>query len=121
MRDLALQAAGVLAIVVAVAHGVIAERRVFPGARIEPGWTRRLLRMVWQASTVDWIVVGILLVAAPGFGSPVARQWVVGAAVAIYGFAAVGNALATRGRHFGWVLMAAVVALALAGLQPPAQ
>ncbi len=116
MQDLALQAAGGLAIVVAVAHGIIAERRVFPGARIEPAWTLRLLRMVWQASTVDWIVVGGLLVAAPDLGSPAARQWIVGAAVVIYGYAAIGNAMATRGRHIGWVLMAVVVALALAGL-----
>lgn len=116
MHDLALQVAGVLAIVVAVAHGVIAEWRVFPGARIEPAWTLRLLRMVWQASTVDWVVVGVLLIAAPGLGSPTARQWIVGAAVVIYGFAAAGNAMATRGRHVGWVLMLAVVALALVGL-----
>jgi hypothetical protein len=116
VRDLALQSAGVLAIVVAVAHGVIAEWRVFPGARIEPGWTLRLLRMVWQASTVDWIAVGVLLIAAPGLGSPVARQWIVGAAVVIYGYAAIGNAMATRGRHIGWVLMTVVVALALVGV-----
>jgi len=116
MQDLALQAAGALAIVVALVHGVIAERRVFPGAHIEPAWTRRLLRMVWQASTVDWVVVGVLLIAAPGLGSPTARQWIVGAAVVIYGCAAAGNAMATRGRHIGWVLMAVVVALALAGL-----
>lgn len=116
MQDLALQAAGVLAVGVAVMHGVIAERRVFPGAHIEPRWTLRLLRMVWQASTVDWIVVGVLLIAAPGLGSPAARQWIVGAAVVIYSFAAAGNAVATRGRHIGWVLMAVVVALALVGL-----
>jgi hypothetical protein len=36
MRDLALQAAGVLAILVAIGHGAIAELRVFPRARIEP-------------------------------------------------------------------------------------
>ncbi|MGD9882593.1 MAG: hypothetical protein AB7F22_21380 [Reyranella sp.] len=116
MQDLALQAAGGLAIVVAVAHGVIAERRVFPDARIEPAWAFRLLRMVWQASTVDWIAVGVLLIAAPGLGSPAARHWIVGAAVVVYGYAAAGNALATRGRHIGWILMTAVVALALFGL-----
>lgn len=116
MQDLALQAAGVLAILVAVAHGVIAERRVFPGAHIEPRWTLSLLRMVWQASTVDWIVVGVLLIAAPGLGSPATRHWIVGAAVVIYGYAAIGNAVATRGRHIGWVLMTVVVVLSLVGL-----
>jgi hypothetical protein len=116
MRDLALQAAGVLAILVAVAHGAIAELRVFPKARVEPQRTRNLLRGVWQLSTVAWIGFGLLLIAAPSFGSQVARQWVIAMAVVVYGFAAVGNAMATRGRHVGWCLMSVVIALALVGL-----
>ena len=116
MRDLALQAAGVLAILVAIAHGAIAEVAVFPKARIEPRWTRGLLRMVWQASTIDWIAIGVLLIAAPALGSEVARRWIVAVAVLIYGYAAIGNAVATRGRHIGWVLMLGVIALALAGV-----
>jgi hypothetical protein len=116
MRNLALQAAGVLAILVACAHGAIAELFVFTRARIEPHGTRRLLRLVWQASTVDWIAVGVLLIAAPGLGSQVARQWIVAIAVVVYAYAAFGNAMATRARHPGWLLMSGVVVLALAGL-----
>jgi hypothetical protein len=74
------------------------------------------MRMVWQASTVDWIAIGVLLIAAPALGSEVARRWVVAVAVVVYTYAAVGNALATRGRHVGWLLMGVVVALALIGL-----
>ena len=40
MRELALQAAAVLAILVAIAHGAIGELRVFAKARIEPQWAR---------------------------------------------------------------------------------
>jgi len=116
MRDLALQAAGVLAIAVAIAHGAIAELRVFAKAHIEPRGTRKLLRLVWQASTVDWIGIGVLLIATPWLGSHAARQWVIAVAVVVFGYAAVVNAVATRGRHFGWVLMSCVVALALTGL-----
>jgi len=116
MRDLALQAAGVLAIVVAIAHGAIAEIGVFPKSRIEPRRTRTLLRMVWQASTVDWIGIGILLIAAPTLGSEGARRWVIGVAVAVYGYGAIGNAVVSRGRHVGWCLMACVIAMALVGL-----
>jgi hypothetical protein len=116
MRDLALQAAGVLAIVVAIAHGAIAELRVFARARVEPQGTRRLLRLVWQASTVDWIGIGALLVAAPWLASETARHLVIAVAVVVYGFAAIGNAVATRARHVGWILMSCVVALALTGL-----
>ena len=116
MRDLALQAAGVLAVVVALIHGAIAELQVFAKARIEPRGTRRLLRLIWQASTIDWIGLGILLIAAPWFGSPTARHWIIATAVAVYGYAAVGNALAARGPHPGWILMLCVIALALAGI-----
>ncbi len=115
MRDLALQAAGALAILVAIAHGAIGELRVFARARIEPQRTRHLLRGIWQASTLDWIGFGVLLIAAPAFDSPVARRWVIAVAVVVYGYAAVGNAVATRGRHVGWCLMGIVVALALMG------
>jgi len=116
MRDLTLQAAGVLAILVAIGHGAVAELRVFPKARIEPQATRNLLRGIWQASTLDWIGIGVLLIAAPSFGSQAARQWVISVAVVVYGYAAVGNAVATRGRHVGWCLMLGAVALALFGL-----
>lgn len=115
MRDMALQAAGVLAILVAIGHGAVAELRVFPRTRIEPQRTRNLLRGIWQASTVDWIGMGVLLIAAPAFGSQAARHWVIAVAVVMYGYAAVGNAVATRGRHFGWCVMSGVVALALMG------
>jgi len=63
MRDLALQIAGISAILVAIVHGAIAELQVFPKMDIASTRTRRLLRMVWQSSTVDWICIGALLVA----------------------------------------------------------
>lgn len=116
MRNFALQAAGMLAILTALAHGFIAEWRIFPKVRIEPAGMRGLLRMVWQASTIDWIAMGILLIALPSFGTGDMRRIVIALAVVIYGYAAIGNAIATRGRHIGWVLMTGVVALALTGL-----
>ena len=116
MRDVALQAAGVLAILVALVHGAIGELRVFARTRIEPDRARTLLRLIFQATTVDWIGIGMLLIAAPWLGSQVARYWIVAVAVVIYGYAAIGNAVASRGRHVGWMLMSCVVALALAGI-----
>lgn len=115
MRDLALYIAGALAMAVAIAHGLIAEVRVFNVTRIEPRRVRGLLRMVWQATTVDWLVLGALLIVAPAFESRTARDWVIAAAVVAFSYAAVGNAVATRGRHIGWALMCGVIALALFG------
>jgi len=116
MRDLALQAGGALAILTAIIHGAIAELKVFARAEIAPRGTRRLLRLIWQASTIDWIALGILLIATPAFGSESARRSIVALAVVVYGYAALSNAIATRGRHVGWLLMACVVALAVGGL-----
>jgi hypothetical protein len=115
MRDLALQCAGVVAIVVAFIHGVLGETKVFARATIEPAWTRTLIRLVWQAGTVAWIGGGVLLFAVPLMGSEPARHWIIATMAGVFAFAAVANAIATRGRHFGWMAMTAVTALAVAG------
>lgn len=115
MRDLILQAAGVVAIGVSVIHGLLGETKIFAIARIEPERIKLLLRLVWQAGTVAWIGMGVLLIAAPSMASPAARAWIVGMAVVTFGVAVLANVWATRGKHFGWMAMSVVVAMALAG------
>ena len=115
MRDLLLQCSGVVAIAVALIHGVLGETKVFARARIEPERLRTLIRLVWQASTVAWIGGGVLLIAAPWMDSELARRWIVVTMACVFGFSAVANAWATRGRHFGWMALSAVVAMAVAG------
>lgn len=115
MRDLAIRAAGCIGILVAIIHGVIAEVYVFPKATVEPERTRTLLRLLWQATTLDWIVVGVLLIAAPNFANEAARPIIVYAAILIYGYAAAANAIATGGHHIGWVLMVIAALLAFLG------
>lgn len=116
MRDMALEIAGVLAVLAGLAHGVLGETKVLARARIEPPWARRLLRIVWHNGVIAWIGGGALLIAAPSFASDAARHWVIAVLVAVYGSAAIGNAVASRGRHFGWMVLAAVVVLTLVGL-----
>jgi hypothetical protein len=115
MRDLLLQCSGVIAIAAALVHGVLGETRVFRRATIEPPRLRTLLRFVWQAGTVAWIGGGVLLIAAPWMASEPARHWIVTTLAAVFAFAALCNALALRGRHFGWLALSAVVAMAVAG------
>jgi hypothetical protein len=115
MRDILLQCSGVAAIVVALIHGVLGETKVFARATIEPPRLRTLIRLVWQAGTIAWIGGGVLLIAAPFMASEPARHWIVATLVAVFGFAAFANAWATRGRHFGWMALSAVVAMAVAG------
>jgi hypothetical protein len=115
MRDIFLQGAGVGAIVVALIHGWLGETKVFARASIEPERLRTLIRLVWQTSTVAWIGGGVLLIAAPWMASATARHWIVATIALVLAFAAFGNAFATRGRHYGWLALSAVVALAVAG------
>jgi hypothetical protein len=115
MRDVLLQCAGALAIAAALVHGVLSETRVFPRVTIEPKGLRTLFRFVWQIPTVAWIACGVLLIAMPSFASQTARHWMVIAFASVFAFSALGNALGTRGRHFGWMVLGAVTALAVAG------
>jgi len=115
MRDLLLQCAGAVAILAALIHAVIGETRIFPRVRIEPERLRTLIWLVWQAFTVAWIAGGVLLLAAPGMGSDHARHWIVITLAPVFAFAAFSNAWASRGRHFGWMVLSAVVGMAVAG------
>ncbi|WP_407149612.1 hypothetical protein [Bradyrhizobium sp. ORS 86] len=115
MRDTLLQGAGVIAIIISLIHGVLGETKVFARATVEPPRLRLLLRLVWQAGTVAWIGGGVLLVAASAMADDAARHWIVATLAVVFACAALANAIATRGRHFGWIGMSAVVALATAG------
>jgi hypothetical protein len=115
MRDVLLQCSGLVAIAAAVIHGMLGELKVFPRMSIEPQRLRTLIRLVWQASTVAWIGCGMLLVAAPWMESDHARHWIVVTLACVFALSALGNAWATRGRHFGWMALGAVVVMAVAG------
>ena len=67
MRDFLLQGAGVIAILVSIAHGVIGETRVFARGTIEPPRLRMLLRLVWQAGTIAWEVLTSISRRVPRF------------------------------------------------------
>jgi hypothetical protein len=115
MRDLLLQFAGLLAVAAALTHGVLSETRVFPRVSIEPQRLRTLFRLVFQLPTVDWFCFRALLIAAPSMASEAARHWIVVTAVVVFAFSALANALGTRGKHFGWMVLGAAAVLAAAG------
>ena len=85
MRDLLLQGAGAIAIVVSLIHGVLGETKIFARATIEPPRLRFLLHLVYQAGTVAWIGGGVLLVAAPTMASDAARHWIVATLAIVFG------------------------------------
>jgi hypothetical protein len=115
MRDILLQISGIVAIAAALIHGVLTETRIFPRMTIEPQSLRTLSRFVWQIPTVAWIAGGMLLIAAPSMESGPARHWIVVTSACLLAFSAIGNAVGTRGRHFGWMVLGAAAAMAVAG------
>ena len=115
MRDILLQASGAIAILAALIHGVLSETKVFPRVTIEPQRLRTLFRFVWQVPTVAWIAGGVLLIAAPSMASEAARHWIVVTLASVLTFSAIGNAVGTRGKHFGWMVLGAAAAMAVAG------
>jgi hypothetical protein len=116
MSDLLVQAAGGLGIAAALVHGYLGETKIFAAARIEPRRARLFLRLVWHCSVVAWAAIGALLIAVPAMGSAEARIAVISASVAVYAAGAIGNAWASRGRHFGWAWLTVAIGLALAGM-----
>lgn len=115
MHDLFLWAAGLAAIAVALIHGILGETKVFARATIEPPRLRNLIRICWQIGTVGWICGGILLLAAPSINSISARHWIIITMCGMYGFGMIGNFWVSRGRHYGWAALGAVVAMAIIG------
>ena len=120
-QDAALAMAGVIGSCVAVFHGVLTQRlmvrpveALFIADRRIAAPIRRLVPLLLQFSTFNWLLGGLALIAAAlwfGQGAKLATGLLVGSS---YLFGAVGNLWGTRGRHPGWMLMA--VALVLIGL-----
>jgi hypothetical protein len=74
-----------------------------------------LLQCSGLAAIAVALVHGVLLLTAPLMSSEPARHWIVVTLACVFAFGALCNAWATRGRHFGWMALSGVVALAVAG------
>jgi hypothetical protein len=122
---LALAVAGLIGSGTALVHGVLVQRlMVRPFARLALADGRvgapilRLVPLLLHFSTVAWLLGGLVLIAAAfllGEGSRLAVGLGVGA---LFAYGALGNLWGTRGRHPGWMLMAAALALIGYGLGP---
>lgn len=125
-QNAALGVAGVIGAGVAVVHGILVQRHMvkpFEAVALADlrfsGVTRRLVPPLLHFSTVVWFLGGLALVVAATAlerEGRLAISLLVGGA---YLFGAVFNLWATRGRHPGWMLMAAAVALIVAGALGP--
>ena len=124
-HDAALGAAGAIGSGTAIIHGVLTQRlmvrpidALLAGA---PGITapiRRIVPILLHFSTAAWFAGGGALIAAACCFAPDAKMATAFCVGGLFLFGAIGNAWATRGRHPGWMLMAAAVVLIAFGLSP---
>jgi hypothetical protein len=122
-QDAALAMAGVIGSCVAVFHGILTQRlmvrpleALFPADKRITAPVRRLVPGLLHFSTVSWFLGGLALIAAARWfesGARLATGLCVGG---LYLYGALGNLWATRGRHPGWMLMAAALILIAFGV-----
>jgi hypothetical protein len=125
-QNIALGMAGVIGGGVAVVHGVLVQRfMVRPLDEFAladdsiSGSTRRLVPLLLQFSTFAWLLGGLALIAAANWFEQEARLTTSLFVGSLYMFGAVANLWARRGRHPGWMLMAAALVLILLGANKP--
>jgi hypothetical protein len=122
-QDVALIAAGIVGSGTALIHGILVQRLMagpiapllLADGRIGAP-IRKLVPPLLQFSTFAWFIGGLFLVAAPillGREARIATGLLVGS---LYLFGAAANFWGTRGRHPGWMLMAAALVLIGFGL-----
>jgi hypothetical protein len=114
--------AAVLLIVTAFAHSVLGERRLIGPllARREgvlaSDLARFILRFAWHLTSVTWAVLAVILVQLVR-DPATARFWAAaGTGVAFTGIG-LFDAVATRGRHVGWLFLTAIGIAALLSLR----
>jgi len=125
-QDAALVAAGVIGSGTAVVHGILTQRlmvRPFEELSLADSRMsapiRRLVPLLLHFSTLSWFLGGLALIAAAdlfGRDARLATALFVGSS---YLFGALANLWGTRGRHPGWMLMAAAVILIALGFDKP--
>jgi hypothetical protein len=117
-QNAALGLAGVIGTGTAVVHGILTQRlmvRPIEALFLKAGRTsatiRRLVPGLLHFSTIVWFLGGLALIAAALWFDRDAQRATGLFVGSTYLFGALGNLWGTRGRHPGWMLMAAALVL----------
>ena len=117
-QNAALGLAGVIGSGTAVVHGILTQRlmvRPIEALLLNAGRTsatiRRMVPLALHFSTIVWFLGGLALIAAALWFDRDARLATGLFVGSTYLFGALGNLWGTRGRHPGWMLMAAALIL----------
>lgn len=116
MKDLFLYAAGILGVAVSIVHGYLGEFKIVRTVRSSSVVGKRVLSAIMFLSAVYWGTASILLLFVPTHVPDIYRGAIVIGVAAIYASGSFANLWATRGKHFGWVLLMIATGLAVAGL-----
>jgi len=122
-QDAALGMAGLIGSCVAVVHGILTQRLMvrpfeefaLADKRISAP-VRRLVPLLLHFSTISWFLGGLALVVAATWFEQDARLATGLFVGSLYLYGALGNLWGTRGRHPGWMLMAAALLLIAFGV-----
>jgi len=122
-QSAALGMAGLIGSFVAVVHGILTQRRMVRpieafllADRHTSAPITRLVPLLLHFSTIVWFLGGLTLIAAAILfdrDAKLATGLFVGST---YLLGALGNLWGTRGRHPGWMLMAAALILIVFGI-----
>ena len=117
-QNAALGLAGVIGSGTAVVHGILTQRlmvrpieALFLNAGRTSATIRRMVPLALHFSTIVWFLGGLALIAASLWFDRDARLATGLFVGSTYLFGALGNLWGTRGRHPGWMLMAAALVL----------
>ncbi len=116
MKDIFLVMAGCLGMVIAILHGYIGEMKVVRPIQGSPASAKRVLHALMFLSAVYWFVGGAILAAGPFYLDANARYVAAMMVGALYLSGAIANLWATRGRHFGWAMLAGTTILIWLGV-----
>jgi len=121
-QDSALMLGGAVGVVVGIFHGSVVQRvmvgpigAALAGTDVRVS-ARRLVSPIMHVSTAVYILGGLALIAIGAGWAPYLRTAVALTISGFYLHAMVMNCWATRGRHPGWMLMAAALVLIQAGV-----
>ena len=122
-QNAALGLAGVIGSGTAVIHGILTQRlmvrpieALFLTDKRTSAPIRRLVPLLLHFSTIVWFLGGLALIAAALWFDRDARLATGLFVGSTYLFGTLGNLWGTRGRHPGWMLMAAALILIAFGL-----
>ncbi|MEM6627687.1 MAG: hypothetical protein AAF719_13390 [Pseudomonadota bacterium] len=115
MQDAYLYAAGTLGIVISIVHGFLGETKIVAPSQAPASQAKRVMRAIMFISAVYWFAGGLVLLLTPAVLTEAQRPLAVYGAAFLFLTGSLGNFWATKGRHFGWMLLAVAGGLAVAG------